>query len=80
MDVQGETMSRQASAFLPFEPRLEGVYRRDSFDNVPLLAPLLYRTLGQLSLGEKKRAALAGLIVLCPALLLLDEHFLRALS
>jgi DNA adenine methylase/adenine-specific DNA-methyltransferase len=39
MDVQGETMSRQASAFLPFEPRLEVVYRRDSFDQVPLPAP-----------------------------------------
>jgi len=29
-------MPRQATAFLPFEPCLELVYRRDNFDDVPL--------------------------------------------
>lgn len=54
MDLQEKTMQRQATAFLPFEPRLDLVYRRDNFDNVPLPEPVpLYPELRYM--GSKHR-------------------------
>src|SRR6266545_1453214 len=40
MNVHEKTMPRQVAAFLPFEPRLELVYRRDNVDDVPLPEPV----------------------------------------
>ncbi|MFB3829008.1 MAG: DNA adenine methylase [Bryobacteraceae bacterium] len=54
MNVQGKTMSRQATALLPFEPALELVYRRDDFSDVPLPEPVsLYPELRYM--GSKHR-------------------------
>jgi adenine-specific DNA-methyltransferase len=54
MNVHEKTMPRQVAAFLPFEPRLELVYRRDNVDDVPLPEPVpLYPELRYM--GSKHR-------------------------